>query len=147
MTNFLNSYATDRWIDTCETSREGKPDIIRGEKLPTPPFGIKPMKGMKNVFLSREYADFSVHHDLTQYFRIWLSHTCIPDESYFSSLARIQSYEKIDSYFYNVTLNLAENLPYLEGLCPRFSFWYTSTVSIIKVEKVNKFKFTAQNQK
>ena len=97
--------------------------IRSDQPLPNPPYGLKVMKGLKSVFLSREFADFSVHHEVSQHFRIWLSFTCIPDESYFNTLARIEHIEDLGNNYYNLTLNLYDNVGMVKGLCPRFSFW------------------------
>lgn len=103
--------------------------IFRGEfvrsnqRMPPTPYNLIPCKGLKNVFISRTFANFALHHDVSQRFRLWLSFTEVPDESYFQSLSRIQRIEIVNSD-YKVTLdtkNYQENEMYLPGLCPRFS--------------------------
>ena len=73
--------------------------------------------------MSRTFANFSLFHEISQQFRLWLSFTEVPDESYFQTLSRIQRIETVHSD-YKVTLdtkNYDENEMYLPGLCPRFS--------------------------
>ena len=59
-------------------------DVITSDQnLPPAPYNLVPCKGMKNVFLSRSFAEFAVHHEISQQFRIWVSFTSVPDETYF----------------------------------------------------------------
>ena len=70
-----------RW-EKARESIGGK--IITSEQLlPPAPYNLQPCKGMKNVFVSRKFAEFALHHEISQHFRIWLSFTNFPDESFF----------------------------------------------------------------
>ena len=73
--------------------------------------------------MSRHFAEFALHHEVSQRFRLWLSFTEVPDESYFPTLARVKGIQKVGSD-YKVTLYTKHNEEsemYLPGLCPRFS--------------------------
>ena len=117
---FKNEY---RWDKARESITSGQ--IITSEqKLPPAPYNLQPCKGMKNVFVSRQFAEFAIYHDISQQFRIWLSFTNFPDESFFQSLARVKEIQEISPNNYNLTLDLRDvNKPYIPGLCPRYSNW------------------------
>ena len=97
--------------------------ITSGQKLPPAPYNLKPCKGLKNAFLSRSFADFAIHHDISQQFRLWVSFTDVPDETFFPTLARIKDVKEISPQNYNITLDSRDQVPIIPGLRPRYSKW------------------------
>ena len=100
------------------------------QKLPPPPYKLHPFRGMKNAFMSREFAHFALHHEISQQFRIWLSFTQAPDLTYFATLSRIQNIKETGQHQFKLTQDLQEKreknlnnlFMYPNGLCPRYSF-------------------------
>ena len=97
--------------------------ITSGQKLPPAPYNLKPCKGLKNAFLSRSFADFAIHHEISQQFRLWVSFTDVPDETFFPTLARIKDVKEISPQNYNITLDSQDQVPIIPGLRPRYSKW------------------------
>ena len=89
------------------------------------PYNMTVFKGYKGVILSKEFAKFVITHPVPQALREWLKDVQIPDEEFFSTLARITEInhdEKSDTYSVVQNKNNLDNqrLYVKDGLCPRY---------------------------
>ena len=105
--------------------------IQSNQKLPKPPYNLHLFKGMKNAFLSREFASFAIHHEVTQHLRIWLSFTQAPELVYFPTLSRIEGINETgvsQDLVEKRARNLNNLFMYPDGLCPRYSVFVNKGV-------------------
>jgi ABC-type molybdate transport system substrate-binding protein len=65
-------------------------------KKSPPPFNLTIYKGVKNIILSRHFAEFVINDPVAKIFRDWTKDMSIPDEHFIHSLCRIQDTNPIE---------------------------------------------------
>ena len=78
------------------------------------PCNMTVYKGWKNVIMSRNFSNFTLHHPVAKIFRDWTKDMEIPDEEFFPTLARITKIQKTHGN-YTVTQNHVDRLPMKKG--------------------------------
>ena len=96
------------------------------------PYNLTVYKGWKNVVISRQFSEFVLTHPVAQNLREWTKDMEIPDESFFSTLARINNItQDKESGNFTVIQNHVNKLKLEEGLCPRQCDIFTSNAKEI----------------
>lgn len=67
-------------------------------------------KGVKNVILSRSFADFVLTHPVSLELRDWMQDILIPDEEYMQTLSRIIDVASSIDGKYSVTQDISPNM-------------------------------------
>ena len=95
-------------------------DLSRtNSRLPPIPHGIKIFKGVKNVIVTREFAEFVLNDPVAIDFYHWLQLVSVPDEYFFQSLYRIDKAmkRKDGTVFQRMEMNTTQYLS------PRYTIW------------------------
>jgi hypothetical protein len=53
--------------------------VGNGHRKGPPPFRLQIFKGMKNIIIHRDFADFVLDDPIAQVFKEWLEDTCCPE--------------------------------------------------------------------
>jgi hypothetical protein len=90
-----------RWQRSFQSITGIKPEFntltrLNIKKSP-PPFNLTIYKGVKNIILSRNLAEFVINDPVAKIFREWTKDMEIPDEHFMHSLCRIQDTNPIET--------------------------------------------------
>ena len=84
------------------------------------PYNLTVYKGWKNVILSHSFSQFVLTHPVALKLREWTKDMEIPDEGFFSTLARITKITRNrETGNFSVVQNHVNELHLKKGLCPR----------------------------